>query len=263
MKANNHPFFAGVTNVPEVIAHRGGAGQWPGETIYAFEQALQIGVDVLEMDIRFTSDGVPILMHNRNVFHTTGTKGNVEEFESAEITEENAASWWTKGGKDFHGANVFVPTLAKVLNSFPGTRMIIEIKPFNVPLKRIQEFGQLLHNFGPDKVLVASGCHMNLRRFRHEFPEIATSASVGELSTFRVLKSAGYKPNCAAVQLSSKAGPIHFITRKYVDKAHSQGLMVHGWTVNKPEEMGRLIEARVDGIITDYPTTLLSMLNRV
>ncbi len=62
-----HPFFKGVTNVPEVIAHRGGGGEWPGETIYAFEQACKAGADVLEMDVRYTADDDLVLMHNSNV----------------------------------------------------------------------------------------------------------------------------------------------------------------------------------------------------
>lgn len=263
-QVKDYPFFADVTNVPEVIAHRGGAGEFPGETIYAFEEAIKIGVDVLEMDIRYTSDGEPVLMHNRSVLHTTGIDKNVEEFKSDEIQHLNAAFRWTKAGKVFPpGADVRVPKLEEVLKRFGGKRMNIEIKPFMLPITLIQKLGRLLRDFGmTDKVLVASGCHMNLSLFRREFPEVATSASVRELFSFRVLKSVGYKPNCPALQLSSKAGPIHFITRKYVDKAHCLDLKVHGWTVNKPEEMGRLIVARVDGIITDYPTTLLSILNR-
>ena len=263
-KGSDHPFFSAGTNIPEVIAHRGGAGEWPGETIYAFEEATKIGVDVLEMDIRYTSDGEPVLMHNRNVLDTTGIDKNVEEFTSDEIQRVNAAFWWKKAGKVFPpDAELEVPKLEKVLKRFGGHRMNIEIKPFMLPTTLIQKFGRLLRDFGmTDKVLVASGCHMNLSRFRREFPEVATSASVREMFSFRVLKSVGYKPNCAALQLSSKAGPLHFITRKYVDKAHSLDLKVHGWTVNKPEEMGRLIDAGVDGIITDYPTTLLSILNR-
>jgi glycerophosphoryl diester phosphodiesterase len=265
-KGKNHPFFLDGKNVPEVIAHRGGAGEWPGETIYAFKEAVKMGADVLEMDIRYTSDGEPVLMHNSKVLETTGSPDKrIKDSTLAQIKQLDAAYWWKKAGKVFPPkANLGVPKLEDVLRDFRGTRMNIEIKPFLLPLLLIQKFGGLIRDSGmTEKVLVASGCHRNLVLFRREFPEVATSASVPELSTFRALKSVGYRPNCDALQLSSKAGPLNFINRDYVDKAHSLGLKVHGWTVNKPEEMGRLISLGVDGIITDYPIALLEFLGRV
>ncbi|MDQ3685484.1 MAG: glycerophosphodiester phosphodiesterase [Acidobacteriota bacterium] len=267
-KGKYHLFFGedkNIPSIPEVIAHRGGAGEWPGETIYAFEEAVKIGVDVLEMDIRYTSDDEPILMHNRNVLETTGVDKRVEEFTSDEIQQLDAAYWWKQAGKTFPwGAKLGVPRLEDVLENFRGMRMNIEIKPFQLPIRLIKKLGKLLRDYEmTETVLVASGCHMNLLFFRRECPQVATSASVPELFSFRALKSVGYKPNCNALQLSSKAGPLHFITQKYVDKAHSLDLKVHGWTVNKPEEMGRLISLGVDGIITDYPTVLLEFLGRL
>ena len=85
-------------------------------------------------------------------------------------------------------------------------------------------------------------------------------AHTGLVQDFRVFKNLKYRPYADALQISSRAGPIRFITQDYVDKAHSRGLKVHGWTVNHPEEMGRLISLGVDGIITDYPTTLLKLI---
>lgn len=267
-KGRNHPFFGGdgsAANVPEVIAHRGGAGEFPGETIYAFEEADRMGVDILEMDIRYTSDGVPVLMHNSNVLETTGVDKHVKDFTSDQIRQLDAAYTWRRAGKVFPpGAKLGVPRLEDVLRSFPGRRMNIEIKPRRLPAGLIKKLCGLLADFEmTQKVLVASACPSNLFFFRRECPEAATSASVPEMLSFRALKSFGYRPDCDALQISSKAGPIHFITRKYIDKAHGLGLKVHGWTVNEPEEMRRLISLKADGIITDYPTTLLKLLGRM
>jgi glycerophosphoryl diester phosphodiesterase len=156
-----------------------------------------------------------------------------------------------------------VPKLEDVLRNFRDRRLNIEIKPFNLPIRLIKELGRLLRDYGmSEKVLIASGSHMNLFFLRREFPEIATSASFPEMSGFRALKGIGYQPHCEALQISSRAGPLHFITRAYVEKAHSLNLKVHGWTVNEPEEMGRLISLGIDGIITNYPTVLLELLGR-
>jgi glycerophosphoryl diester phosphodiesterase len=265
-KAEDHAFFSESKNL-EVIAHRGGAGEWPGETIYAFEQAVKAGVDILEMDIRFTSDGVPVLMHNRNVWKTTGEDLNINELRSDDKLfkkSDAAAYWWKEAGKGFPSdAKLHIPTLNEVFEKFRDTRMIIEMKPLMLPMRLIETFGRLIRDFEmTDKVLVASGAHMNLVKFRRKFPEVATSASVAELAVFRALKGFGYRPNCSALQLASKAGPLHFITQKYIDKANALGFKVHGWTINEPEEMGRLISLSIDGIMTDYPTTLLKFLGR-
>ena len=261
----DHIFFADAKNIPEVIAHRGGAGQWPGETIYAFEEALKTGVDVLEMDIRFTSDEIPVLMHDRNARKTTGKDKRVDETPSAEIAKWSAAFGWPDASfPPGSESKLKVPTLESVLKRFEGVRMVIEIKPFKVPERLIQSLGDMIRKAGAaQNVLIASGCSRNLYSFRELFSEIATSASLGELASFRALKDLGYKPNCSALQLGSKFGPLHFITPKYVEAAHERGFKVHGWTVNQPQEMKRLILAGVDGIITDYPAILLRILNRI
>jgi glycerophosphoryl diester phosphodiesterase len=258
----NHPFFDQGKRVTEVIAHRGGAGEWPGETIYAFEEAVKIGIDVLEMDIRYTSDDDLVLMHNPNLKATTNVDKRVEDMRSEDIQQLDAAYWWRQGNKKPPlGAKLTVPSLEDVFSKFPGMRMNIEIKPHYFPIRLIKKFCGLLGEHKMiDKVLVASGSHMNLHFFRCVCPEVATSASVLEMAAFRTLENLKYTPNADALQISSRAGPLHFITQKYVDKVHSRGLKVHGWTVNQPEEMGRLISLGVDGIITDYPTTLLKLL---
>jgi len=255
-----HPFFKGVTNVPEVIAHRGGGGEWPGETIYAFEQACKAGADVLEMDVRYTADDDLVLMHNSNVKDTTGVDKLVRELKSKEIQQLDASFWWKKAGAVFPvDASLRVPRLEEVLHRFHGVRMNIEIKPFYFPIKLVREFCNLLRRYDMiDKVLVASAHWRTLHFIRRECPEIATSASVVEMWGLRL----HYRPNADAIQTMSKFWKIDLINAGYVKRAHDSNLVVHGWTVNKPEEMGRLLSAGVDGIITDHPTTLLKLLGR-
>ena len=79
---NAKPFFAAAPkDRPDVIAHRGGGGEWPGETIFAFEQAIKLGVDVLEMDVRRTRDDQIILMHDCKVDRTTDGTGRVRKLD--------------------------------------------------------------------------------------------------------------------------------------------------------------------------------------
>src|SRR5215813_789004 len=86
------PFFAAAPKGrPDVIAHRGGGGEWPGETLLAFDQAIKLGVDVLEMDVRRTRDDKIILMHNKKVDETTDGTGRVRELDMNYLRTRNAA----------------------------------------------------------------------------------------------------------------------------------------------------------------------------
>lgn len=268
-KGRSRPFFQESKLAPEVIAHRGGGGEWPGETIYAFEQAVQIGVDVLEMDIRYTADDRLVLMHNANLKETTGVDKAVKDLSYEEVKELDAAFWWRQAGKVFPpeaDAKLKVPGLEDVFKAeaLRGVRMNIEIKGFTFPEHLIKEFCRLLREYVvTDKVLVASAWTKHLRRFRRLCPEAATSASVLEMQAFRVLKSFRYRPDADAMQTMSKLSHVERINREFLDRAREVNLPVHGWTVNKPEEMGRLISLGIDGIITDYPSALLRFLGRL
>jgi glycerophosphoryl diester phosphodiesterase len=259
----DRPFFRAATNVPEVIAHRGGGGEWPGETIYAFEQALKAGVDVLEMDIHKTVDNHLVLMHNARVDETTNGTGRIKEKTLKQIQDLEIEFDWPPGQKP--DKPIKVPTLREVFERFPERRMNIEIKQREPSL--VKEFVALLREFGmTDKVLVASFWNGVLHEFRQACPEVATSASTLEVGTFFALSgilNTHYKPDTDALQVRAELAEVHTITKKIVDRARSLNLPIHGWTVNDEDDMKRLISIGVDGIITDNPTILLKVLGRL
>ena len=261
----DHPFFAGRKQ-PDVIAHRGGNGQWPGETVYAYEQARRIKVDVIEMDVRRTADGELVLMHNSNLKETTGVDKRVSDATAREVTALAATHGWPNAG-DFPPDKVRVPTLREILEQFSDLRMNIEIKERGFPDESVAKFCNLIKEHGlTEKVLIASLWHGVLSKVRRLLPQAATSASGVEMAEFRALNYLLHiksnRVQTDALQISSRYGPVTFITRKYLERAHHAGLPVHGWTVNDPEEMSRLTGIGVDGIITDYPGKLLELLGR-
>lgn len=260
----DHPFFTQGKNRPEVVAHQGGKGQWPGETIFAFEQATRLGVDVLEFDIRSTRDGHLVLMHNDTVDETTNGTGRVHRFLLKDLKKLDAGYRWTsKGGKSFpyRGKNIRVATLEEVFERFPNTRMNIEIKQSEPSLAA--PLGAMIekHNM-TDKVLVASFSHQDLELFRARCPKVATSASTQELLRFQFGNNldASSRPDC--LQMKDRVRGLRFITKESVTTAHRLNLPLHAWTVNDLEGMRRMIALEVDGIITDYPGQLLTLLNR-
>jgi glycerophosphoryl diester phosphodiesterase len=261
-----HPFFAQAKNRPEVIAHQGGKGQWPAETIYAFEQAVNLGADVLEFDIHSTRDGHLVLMHNNTVDETTNGTGRINRLLLSDLKKLDAGYRWTaNSGKTFpyRAKNIRVATLQEVLERFPDKRMNIEIKQSQpsivAPLCALIE----KHNMS-DKVLVASFSNEDLKQFRVKCPKVATSASPDELLKFQFGNNSFVngvsRPDCLQVKDRIKA--IQIITRESVATAHRLNLPIHAWTVNDIDGMKRMIALEVDGIITDYPGPLLALLDR-
>jgi glycerophosphoryl diester phosphodiesterase len=255
-------FFSGSRHNLDVIAHRGGNGEWPGETIFAFEKAKALGVDVLEMDLRVTRDHQLVLMHNPTVAATTNGTLPVRCYRLAELQQLDAGYDWSPEGQTdhpFRHQGLFVPTFHQVLEQFKDMRMNIEIKGWHpIDAKKIAgHFCDLLEDYGmTERVLVASFHRQVLRVIRKRRPEVAISASTIDVIKFVLSSrfgSGSYRPDAEAIQTQST-----FIDAKLLETCRKHGLKLHGWTVNKVEEMDRLIALGVDGIITDFPTKLLN-----
>jgi glycerophosphoryl diester phosphodiesterase len=263
-----HRYFRGDAGRTLVIAHRGGAGLWPENTLYAFERAAALGVDVIETDVRATADGELVVFHDEGLERTTDGDGRVGALTLAELKRLDAAYRFSPdGGRSFplRGSGVTVPTLREVFASLPHMRFNIEPKQtvpsVAAPLCRlIREYGMT------DRVLVASFSAVALGDFRRECPEVATSAATGEVASFLTLHRAGlaasYAPAMQALQVPEQAGALTVLTRDFVEAAHGRNLRVHAWTVNAEGDMRRLVEMGVDGVMTDYPDRLLKVLGR-
>ncbi len=262
----NHPFFNhdGVL----VIAHRGGGGLWPESTMYAFEHAAGLGVDVLEMDVHATRDGQLVVIHDDTVDRTTNGTGHVLDFTLAELRELDAGYNWTQDGGQsfpFRGKGLAIPTLEEVFAAFGDKSMIVEIKHFQPSI--VSDLSRLIREHGlTEKVLVASVDTQTLKEFRRICPEVATSAGEAEVRLFYGVSLAhlakAYQPTAYALQVPEYSDGRQVVTKRFVDTAHSCNMQVHVWTVNETQDMKRLIDLGVDGLVTDYPDRLLTLLGR-
>jgi len=266
--AAERPFFAQFDQRPLVMAHQGGKGLRPDNTLSAFEHAVAMGVDVLEMDIHTTADGVPVVMHDDTVDGTTNGTGPIHSFTLAELKELDAGYNWTSDDGQtypYRGQGITVPTMEEVFAAFPGMPMNIEIKQAEPSM--VPTFCQLIRDYGrTDQVLVASFHEETMAEFREECPEVATSTGKSEVivlfATSKVLVEAAWSPPASAAQVPEYEGSLHVITPRFIDAAHHRGLEVHAWTINDEADMQRMIDLGVDGIITDYPDRLLALLGR-
>jgi glycerophosphoryl diester phosphodiesterase len=255
------------TEGPLVMAHRGGAGLWPENTLLAFERARDLGVDVIETDVHSTADGVLVVLHDATLERTTDGAGPVHALTLAQLKKLDAGFRWSAdGGKTFpwRGRGLTVPTLDEVFTRLPGMRFNIEPKQESPSLikplcRAIREKGM------SDKVTIGSFRQGVLDEFRKECPEVKTSAGPAEVAEFLRASHAGGgagELKFVALQVPESMMGVRLLTGSFVESAHARALQVHAWTVNETEDMKRLKEMGVDGIMTDYPDRLLKVLGR-
>lgn len=253
---------------PLIIAHRGGAGLWPENTIHAFEGARSLGVDIIETDVRSTKDGVLVVLHDGTLERTTDGAGRVGDMTLGELKKLDAAFRFSPdGGRTYplRGRGIRVPTLEEVFKALPEMRFNIEPKQDAPSI--VEPLCALIRKEGmTDKIIVGSFSNSVLAEFRRACPEVATSASPTEVSKFLAMQKAGldgaYSPSMQAMQVPEYAGGLHVLTAGFVEAAHRRNLEVHAWTVNDEEAMRRLLALGVDGIMTDYPDRLMALVGR-
>jgi glycerophosphoryl diester phosphodiesterase len=269
--ARSKQYYANIQR-PLVIAHQGGDGIWPGDTMYAFEKAVEIEVDVLEMDAHITKDGQIILMHDEELDRTTDGTGFIEEMTLAELKQLDAAYKWSNDdGKTFphRGQGIQVPTLDELFQKFPQMRYVIEIKLTQNPIDK--PLCDLIRNHDmQDKVMIASFHDEAMQNFRMTCPEVATSASRTEVRNFvllgKVFLSGFIAPGYQSIQPPydpDESMNIPIVTKRFIREAHAKNIRVEPWTVNDPELMRQYIEWGVDGIITDRPDLMIEVLEEM
>lgn len=266
--ADEHPWFRADDPDVLVIAHQGGERVWPSNTLFAYQHAVDIGADVLEMDMHMTADGVLVLMHDDTVDRTTDGSGAIRDMTWDEIATLDAGHYWTDDDGatyPYRGQGIGVPRLDEVFEAFPDTRMVIEIKEDDETIA--DPFCDLIRESDmEDKVMVGTFHSQPMRAFRKACPEVATSATQNEGVTFLVLETLflgpAYSPQIYALQVPEYFSGLHVVTARFVRASHHRGMDVHVWTVNEVADMERLIALGVDGIITDRPDRLIELLGR-
>ena len=253
----------------QVIAHRGGRQLRPENTLIAFRNAVELGVDALELDVHGTRDGTLVVIHDGTVDRTTNGTGAVSDLTIEEIMALDAGYNWPdkedSADHPYRGTGVTIPTLEEVLAAFPDTPMVIEIKQADPPIG--ETLGLMLRKHDRARNTIVASFHPEvMEEFRRTFPEFATSGADPEIRRFFVLNKLFlgrlFQPVMDAFQVPEQFGKLKVITPRFVRVAQSRGIAIHVWTVNELEDMGRMVSAGVDGIITDRPDRLLELLDR-
>jgi glycerophosphoryl diester phosphodiesterase len=263
-----HPGVIAMGEPPLVVAHQGGNMLWPPNTRRAFDGAVALGADALEMDVHLTADDVLIVLHDDTVDRTTDGEGPVSALAYDEVAALEAGDAWSPPGSEatpFRGEGLRVPRLIDVLRDHPKVPLAIEIKPDGAAAA--SALCSTLRAEGRTADTVISSFHPDaMRAFRDACPEVATAAVEREVRLFLVLarlRLAGpYRPPFDALQVPARSGGIDVVTPAFVRAARAKDVPVHVWTVNEPAEIERLYELGVSGLITDRPDLALRAAGR-
>lgn len=252
------PTGSTVSRRVQVVAHRGASALAPENTLVAFRRALEMDVDGLELDLQPTRDGQLVVLHDERLERTTNGRGYVFEYTLAELRALDAGSW-------FHGAHSSgarydgqrIPTLDEVIDLVRDGRqqLYIEIKKSERTPERLEEnVVEVIHRHGfENRVVLISFDPNSLRRVRQLAPAVATAILFKDLPADPIFLA-------RTIGATGIAPRLDRVTREFVEAAHRAGMQMVVWTVDSPEDMQKLIDFGVNGIVTNVPDQLLNLL---
>ncbi len=265
--------FTSVPGAPDitnrnflVIAHRGASAEAPENTLAAFKKAAEAGVDVIELDVHLSADGVPVVIHDARADRTTSLKGLVSSFTAEELSAADAGSWF---GQAFAGEPV--PSLATVLQQVKGHhKWLVELKndsEGNLYPLLSQKVAEVLAETGHTRQAMVQAFDS---RYLYQLHDLDTGLQLQKLVVAEWPVAGVY------FDTSFKAGSLEkepffmavnpfyrSLTRSKIERAHRRGVKVFPYTVNIERDMRKLLAMGVDGIITNYPATLLKLRNEI
>lgn len=249
--ASDFPYFADLP--PIAMAHRGGSSFEPNlhreNTVHAFQQAVDLGYRYLETDVHATSDGRLVAFHDDILDRVTDAKGAIADL-----------PWGEVSGARINGTDA-VPLMDELFETFPRARFNIDVKSASAiaPLtESIRRHGAI------DRVCIGSFSDARLKEMRSALgADLATSAGPRGVASLRLLPrlvSRWLRSPSQALQIpvTHRLGPVTatVVTPGLIATAHRLGKQVHVWTIDEADEMNRLLDLGVDGLVTDRIDTL-------
>ena len=234
------------------IAHRGASGHAPENTFAAFRKAIAMGAGFIETDLQLSRDARLVAIHDATVNRTTNGQGAVHDLTLAELRRLDAGSWF---GSEFAGERI--PTIEEILEFAKKHDVVfyLELKPSgswggeHALISALRESGEIA------RTVVISFDPAILANVRKIEPTVMTGLLFeGQISD----------PLAKAIEIGARQLAVRgsLVTPRLLKEARQRDLQVVCWTVNHPAHMRLLVEAGVDGIISDYPDRLLELTRR-
>jgi glycerophosphoryl diester phosphodiesterase len=235
---------------PIPFAHRGGAGDWPENTMAAFENAVGLGYRYIETDAHVTADGVVVAFHDDVLDRVSDRQGRIADLA------------WSVVGAAVVGGTARVPRLDELLHAFPEARINIDAKDDAV----VAPLLDVLRRAGAfDRVCLAAFSDARVAALRAG-AGVAVCSALGPLDVRRLVGAArglpgvhAFEGDCA--QVPHRSGSVTVVDERFVRAAHDRAVAVHVWTIDDADEMRELLDLGVDGIMTDRPAVLKDVLS--
>ncbi len=233
-----------------VVAHRGASGHAPENTLAAFRRAVELGATFIETDLQFSRDLRVVAIHDDTLDRTTTGRGPVRNLTLAELRRLDAGSWF---GPQFAGERI--PTLEEILAFASEADVVfyLEVKAGGAWGMEYALVAALRETQQAARAVVLSFEPAMLAAVRRIEPMLMTGFLFSQVDANAVKRAL----DTGARQLAPRGD---LVTPSLVSEARRYDLPVVTWTINEPAHMRALVAAGVDGIMTDYPDRLVSVL---
>ena len=235
-------------DAPIPFAHRGGASEAAENTMPAFEHAVKLGYHYVETDVHVTSDGVLLAFHDDVLDRVTDRTGRIDQLPWATVQEAKV------DGREP------IPLLEDLLGTWPDLRVNIDPKHDGA----VDALVEVLRRCDAvDRVCIGAFSDRRLARVRSLLgPRVCTSLGPRSIARLRAATfgvPAGRLPSPCA-QVPTNAGRVTLVDSRFVRGAHARGVEIHVWTIDDRDEMVRLLDLGVGGVMTDRPAVLREVL---
>lgn len=263
-KINEHKYTKAINQSNHIknIAHRGASAYAPEHTIAAYQLGQQMNGEYIEIDLQMTKDGHLVAMHDETVNRTTNGTGLVKEHTLEEIKKLNAGSFFNEkhpslAKKDFEDAKV--PTLEEIIETFGnGANYYIETKSPDEYAGMEEKLLEIIKHYEiSDNVIIQSFSEESLQKIHSldvtlPLVQLLPYKKAVQLTELEIKK---YKTYCIGLGMNYK-----YIDSAYVKRIKKHGLEVHPFTVDNEKDMKKLLLWGVDGMFTNDPDRLHSIL---
>lgn len=234
------------------IAHRGFSGEYPENTMLAFQKALDLGVDAIELDVQLSKDGEVMIFHDENLKRITGESGFLMDYTYSQLRKLNASG---KFAVEF-GINL-IPTLAEYLEFTQNIEVItfLELKNSMIPYPHLEEkVCDVIYRFRQqNKIILFSANHPSVIHFGSLAPEVKLLFPFDNWIY-------DYGAYCRKHGISACMPYFHALTPQVVAEIKAHGVAIYPWIVDDPPDMETLLSMGMDGILTNFPDRLNDVL---
>ena len=244
----------------EIVAHRGVATEYPENTIPAFQKAIKLGADAVELDVRLTKDKIPVIFHYYYLDEITSLTGTIFNY----TYEQLRLAKFKNAQNGFDSQKI--PTLVEVLETIGG-KIGLEIEIKGPEPESVTIIGDILQNFQNlwGTIEVTSYNITLLLNIKDQCPGIITDMLYPRSESWMNLDVVAYQAANLARLARVRAVHLHpsQLSDEVVDYVRRSGIEIHAWDVNDEPALQKIIEYNIPRICTDQFELAVNFRNRI